>query len=103
MAGASSTGWGESIMKIQMTGTVVRWLEFNSIPASSCAPEKKKSLYYTHKQFYFSQTDDFLSEEQKAVERVIEYLDHKVDGLGGLILLSKSGNYAISHNTDKVS
>nr|CAG4709764.1 unnamed protein product [Naegleria fowleri] len=107
VGGASSTGWGESIMKIQMTGTVIKWLEFHNTPTLP-----KKASIYSHLNFESisknqqqedSEKELNMNEEQIAIETIIEYLDQKVSGLGGLIFLSKDGKYAVSHNTDKMS
>ncbi|KAL9655505.1 hypothetical protein ABK040_002172 [Willaertia magna] len=135
VAGTSSTGFGESIMKIQMASTCVRWLEFNNIPPKE---EDNTCLLYSHhflnnefnnelnnelkddnnnelnNELNNEWKDDSNNEkkkknernvtkEQEAVERVIEYLNNKVNGLGGLILLSKNGKYAAVHNTDKMA
>ncbi|KAG2370579.1 hypothetical protein C9374_000377 [Naegleria lovaniensis] len=105
VGGASSTGWGESIMKIQMTGTVVKWLEFHNTPTLP-----KTASIYSHLNFESSSNIQHdaaqktnMNKEQVAIETIIEYLDQKVNGLGGLIFLSKEGKYAVSHNTDKMS
>lgn len=72
--GASSTGWGESIMKIQMCGTAIRWLEFG--------------IY---------------KDAQSTADAVVNYLQKKVNGLGGIIVIDKNGNYGISYNTEKMA
>lgn len=72
--GASCTGWGESIMKVQMCGTAIRWLEFG-----------------VHK------------DAQSAADAIVDYLGKKVNGLGGIIIIDKKGNYGISYNTEKMA
>ncbi len=74
-AGVSTTGWGESIMKVQLASLAVRYLEFGM--ETNC---------------------------QKAAERAIVYLEQKVqEGLGGLIMLDKQGNYGVAFNTKRIA
>ena len=81
-----------------MTGTLIRWLEFNNVPQRK---ENTTATVYTHQSFQEKQEP--LEQVNLATQRVIEYLQEKVNGLGGLIVLSKDGKYAVSHNTDKMS
>jgi beta-aspartyl-peptidase (threonine type) len=75
VAGASTTGWGESIMKVQLAGTAVRFIEFGMV--NSC---------------------------QEAADRSISYLEQKVTGgLGGIIMLTRQGQYGISFNTKRIA
>lgn len=67
-AGASTTGWGESIMKVLLAKTAVDGVEF------------QKSA-------------------QESVDRAIQKLADDAQGLGGVILVDKDGNPAVSFNT----
>ncbi|NYT12370.1 MAG: peptidase T [Methanomassiliicoccales archaeon] len=67
-AGASATGWGESIMKVTLARRVCDLVErgYNALEATGAA---------------------------------VEYLERRVDGLGGVIAIDKDGNIGYSHNT----
>ena len=67
-AGVSTTGWGESIMKVMLAKTAVDGIEFEL-------------------------------DAQTTADRAIEKLENKVNGLGGLILISKTGEAVFSYNT----
>lgn len=68
---ASSTGWGESIMKILLSKTACNLLTDHSAPA--------------------------------AAEIAVDLMHRRVNGLGGIILIDKSGNYGYAYNTPKMA
>lgn len=67
-AGASTTGWGESIMKVLLAKTAVDGIDFGKTA-------------------------------QESTDRAIQILADEVEGLGGVILIDKDGNLAVSYNT----
>ena len=67
-AGVSTTGWGESIMKIMLAKTAVDGVELKL-------------------------------DAQTAADRSIRKLQEEVNGLGGLILITKTGEAVFSYNT----
>jgi beta-aspartyl-peptidase (threonine type) len=73
VGGVSTTGWGEGMIKVVMAKTVVDAMELNG------------------------------GDPQAAAERGVAHLKMKVDGLGGVIALSRSGAFGVAFNTPRMA
>ncbi len=73
IGGVSTTGWGEGMIKVVMAKTVVDYLERNG------------------------------GDPQRAAEDGIAHLKRKVNGHGGVIVLTKDGTIGVAFNTPRMA
>jgi beta-aspartyl-peptidase (threonine type) len=73
VGGVSTTGWGEGMIKVVMAKTVVDYMDQNG------------------------------GDPQAAAERGVAHLKKKVDGLGGVIALGRSGVFGVAFNTPRMA
>ncbi len=73
IGGASTTGWGEAIIKVVLAKTVIDLMETNG------------------------------GHPQEAAEKGIEILHRKVDGFGGVIVMNKIGECRFAYNTPRMA
>lgn len=73
VGGVSTTGWGESMIKIVMAKTVIDIMEANQF------------------------------QPELATEKAISLLKRKVDGYGGVIAMNKEGEVGIAFNTPRMA
>ncbi len=73
IGGASTSGWGESLARVVMAKTVIDIMERNG------------------------------GDPESAVHEGIKILERKVDGLGGIITLTKEGSIGIAYNTPRMA
>lgn len=71
-AAASTTGWGEPIMKLVLAKWAADRVAAGNLPAWACS-------------------------------EAIHYLEDRLNGHGGMILLDALGNYGIAHNTPRMA
>ena len=73
IGGVSTTGWGEAMIKVVMAKTVIDLMEMNG------------------------------GDPQAAALKGIEVLKRKAEGLGGVIVLNRKGEYGIAFNTPRMA
>jgi len=73
IGGVSTSGWGESLARVVMAKTVIDLMERNG------------------------------GDPESAVRDGIRILERKVDGLGGIISLTKKGSIGIAYNTPRMA
>ena len=85
--GCSATGWGESIIKVLLTKSACDFIE-----QQQQQPREPQA------------SNSGGSCAQCAVEAAIRRLVKKVpDGLAGLVMIDRDGNYGLAYNTDKMA